>query len=638
MTSETKPSLDPSGTARVALVGEPSLSPSLVEHAAALDLAEGELALGLELARFLSPSIDAPRRRAFVGLVAALRLAETRGSTRLPLAGGALDESLDALGLGDDERALASSLVAELATWAPVVGRPGMRVPLVVDDGALASARLFVLETRVAEAVRARLAVSTEVPPALDEALADVLARSPKGVVLSEAQRAAVRSAALGRLALVSGEPGTGKTSIVVSMLRVLVRLGVNPEHVALAAPTGKAADRMRGSITRALEAIEDPSDEDRALRASVPESQTLHRLLGYSPSTGRWRHHERNPLGQRVILVDESSMIGVALVDRLLRAAAPDARVVLLGDAQQLPSVDAGAVFRDLCAALADHPSRPVARLTESYRMSPTDPAGRHVLGVARAMNVGDLEEVVREVRRPASWSRLVGEGVERVEGRDLSALLAAWERLSPSPEEARRAFSRRDGRFDAEGVARLEQLFVGLERTRILCVTRGRRTGVVALNELAHARHLARGGRERGPRLSAGEPVLVTRNDYERGLYNGDQGLVVLVRDGHEAVRRVAVFRRGEGDFVAFPVETVEARLELAYAVTVHKAQGSEHDRVAVVLPDEPVPLLTRELLYTAVTRARKHVVLFGDEARLREGVERRVDRQSALGAKLR
>ncbi|MCB9635063.1 MAG: exodeoxyribonuclease V subunit alpha [Sandaracinus sp.] len=636
--TETKPSLDPSGTARVALLGAPSLAPSLVEHAAALDLAEGELALGLELARFLPPSIDAARRRAFVGLVAALRLAETRGSTRLPLAGAALDESLDALGLGDDERALASSLLAEVATWAPVVGRPGMRVPLVVDDGALASARLFVLETRVAEAVRARLATSSDVPPALDEALADVLARSPKGVVLSQAQRAAVRSAALGRLALVSGEPGTGKTSIVVSMLRVLVRLGVSPEHVALAAPTGKAADRMRGSIARALEAIEDPSDEDRALRASVPASQTLHRLLGYSPSTGRWRHHERNPLGQRVILVDESSMIGVALVDRLLRAAAPDARVVLLGDAQQLPSVDAGAVFRDLCAALADHPARPVARLTESYRMSPTDPAGRHVLGVARAMNAGDVEEVVREVRRPASWSRLVGEGVERVEGRDLSALLAAWERLSPSPEEARRAFSRRDGRFDAEGVARLERLFGGLERARILCVTRGRRTGVVALNELAHARHLARGGRERGPRLSAGEPVLVTRNDYERGLYNGDQGLVVLVREGHEGVRRVAVFRRGEGDFVAFPVETVEARLELAYAVTVHKAQGSEHDRVAIVLPDEPVPLLTRELLYTAVTRARKHVVLFGDEARLREGVERRVDRQSALGTKLR
>jgi exodeoxyribonuclease V alpha subunit len=646
-----------------------ALPSDLIARASELELDEGQLALGIELARLLPEVVRTAHHDAFVGLVAALRLAESRGSTRLPLDGAVLDEHLEALGLGAAERELARALQTRPNVFAPVVGVPGDRAPLIVDADALGSHRLHVLEARVASTVLARVRTSDPVTSrlprggaieaasgtvrdvddaALDAALADVLARPSGTVTLSEAQRAAVRSSARGRLALVSGEPGTGKTSIVVSMLRVLVRLGVAPDRIALAAPTGKAADRMRSSILRALDAIGDPSPEDRALRAHVPESQTLHRLLGYSPTTGRFRQHERNPLGERVILVDESSMIGVALIDRLLRAASPDARVVLLGDAQQLPSVEAGAVFRDLCAALADADdasgshdaarARPVARLTESFRMREDDPDGRHVLGVARAMNVGDEARVLAEVRRPGTLARLGGHGVELVSGSDLPSLLAAWERLAPPSPDATRAFDVIEGRPRPRELRRLRALFDGLDHARLLCVTRGRRTGVLALNELAHARHLARSGRDRGPRFAAGEPVLVTRNDYERGLYNGDQGLVILAREGRGPVRRLAVFRRGDEDFVTFPIEVVESRLELAYAVTVHKAQGSEHERVAIVLPEEPAPLLTRELLYTAVTRARRHVLIFGEEARLIEGVRRRVERQSALATRLR
>jgi len=646
-----------------------SLPSDLIARASELELDEGQLALGMELARLLPDTTRSAHHDAFVGLVAALRLAESRGSTRLPLDGAVLDEHLEALGLGLAERELARELRKRPKAFAPVVGVPGDRAPLIVDAEALGSHRLHVLEARVASTVLARVrsidvatrpragaieaasvadgAVDEVDDAALDAALADVLARPSGTVTLSAAQRAAVRSSARGRLALVSGEPGTGKTSIVVSMLRVLVRLGIAPDRIALAAPTGKAADRMRSSILRALDAIGDPSPEDRALRAHVPESQTLHRLLGYSPTTGRFRQHERNPLGERVILVDESSMIGVALIDRLLRAAAPDARVVLLGDAQQLPSVEAGAVFRDLCAALAEDDAngshdasraRPVARLTESFRMREDDPDGRHVLGIARAMNVGDEVRVLAEVRRPGSLDRLGGHGVELVSGSDLSSLLAAWERIAPPSPDATRAFDTLDGRPRPRELRRLRTLFDGLDHARLLCVTRGRRTGVLALNELAHTRHLARSGRDRGPRFAAGEPVLVTRNDYERGLYNGDQGLVILAREGRGPVRRLAVFRRGDDDFVTFPIEVVESRLELAYAVTVHKAQGSEHERVAIVLPEEPAPLLTRELLYTAVTRARRHVLIFGEEARLIEGVRRRVERQSALATRLR
>jgi exodeoxyribonuclease V alpha subunit len=686
--------IHPNGTARAALVARglvedlegavvgpelPRRGPELAElraptsdllaRAAELELDEGQLALGMELARLLPEPVRVAHHDGFVGLVAALRLAESRGSTRLPLDGPVLVEHLEALGLGAAERELARELWTRPKAFSPVVGVPGDRAPLIVDADALGSHRLHVLEARVASAVLARVrsieapaspvrvgaidavnvAVGDADDAALDAALADVLARPSGTVTLSAAQRAAVRSSARGRLALVSGEPGTGKTSIVVSMLRVSVRLGIVPDRIALAAPTGKAADRMRSSILRALDAIGDPSFEDRALRAHVPESQTLHRLLGYSPTTGRFRQNERNPLGERVILVDESSMIGVALIDRLLRAASPEARVVLLGDAQQLPSVEAGAVFRDLCAALATDPdgasgshdasrTRPVARLTESFRMREDDPDGRHVLGVARAMNGGDEAQVLTEVRRPGTLDRLGGRGVELVSGSDLPSLLAAWERIAPPSPDATRAFDVIDGRPRPRELTRLRNLFDGLDRARLLCVTRGRRTGVIALNELAHARHLARSGRDRGPRFAAGEPVLVTRNDYERGLYNGDQGLVILAREGRGPVRRLAVFRRGDQDFVTFPIEVVESRLELAYAVTVHKAQGSEHERVAIVLPEEPAPLLTRELLYTAVTRARRHVLIFGAEERLIEGVRRRVERQSALAARLK
>lgn len=664
--SEQGPKLGLEGVAPE-LADTRALPSDLIARASELELDEGQLALGIELARLLPEVVRTAHHDAFVGLVAALRLAESRGSTRLPLDGAVLDEHLEALGLGPAERELARELRTRPEAFAPVVGVPGDRAPLIVDADALGSHRLHVLEARVASTVLARIRTSDTVTSplprvgaidaaigegdvgdhALDAALADVLARPSGAVTLSAAQREAVRSSARGRLALVSGEPGTGKTSIVVSMLRVLVRLGVAPDRIALAAPTGKAADRMRSSILRALDAIGDPSPEDRALRAHVPESQTLHRLLGYSPTTGRFRQHERNPLGERVILVDESSMIGVALIDRLLRAASPEARVVLLGDAQQLPSVEAGAVFRDLCAALADDDAtgshdadraRPVARLTESFRMREDDPDGRHVLGIARAMNVGDEAQVLAEVRRPGTLDRLGGHGVELVSGSDLSSLLAAWERLAPPSPDATRAFDTLDGRPRPRELRRLRTLFDGLDHGRLLCVTRGRRTGVLALNELAHTRHLARSGRDRGPRFAAGEPVLVTRNDYERGLYNGDQGLVILAREGRGPVRRLAVFRRGDEDFVSFPIEVVESRLELAYAVTVHKAQGSEHERVAIVLPEEPAPLLTRELLYTAVTRARRNVLIFGEEARLIEGVRRRVERQSALATRLR
>jgi exodeoxyribonuclease V alpha subunit len=201
-------------------------------------------------------------------------------------------------------------------------------------------------------------------------------------------------------LTAISGGPGTGKTSVVVSILRVLARLGVDLESVALAAPTGKAAKRMEESVQKGLLAIPNRSEVDEEILECLPEARTLHRLLGYSPKMGGFRHHENNPLANEIVIIDEASMIDLGLMDRLLRAVPMDARLILLGDADQLPSVDAGAVFRDLLPPKEgvpdDDPRRDASVvLSESYRMDLSDSAGRNILKVAAKINAGQAESL---------------------------------------------------------------------------------------------------------------------------------------------------------------------------------------------------------------------------------------------------
>ena len=595
--------MDPAGVGAATQVA-PALPSALVDAARELDLPESELALGVELAHWLPAPLPG-----FLYVVAALRLAQRRGSTRLPLTGRGLEAHLDDLGAPDEARAAAETMRIAPQKLAPVVGEPGDHRPLLVVGDHLHAQRLHALETRLAADLSARVVGGPALAPAADAVLAD------PDLGLTEEQRAAVRAAATGRLTLISGEPGTGKTSIVRSLLRVLHAAGFGANEVALAAPTGKAADRMRASLL--------------GERGPRWQTSTLHRLLGYSPRLRRFRHHERNPLQQRVVIVDESSMIDVALLDALVRALAPDTperptQLVLLGDAHQLPSVDAGAAFRDLCAFFAESPRAPT--LTRSFRMDPDDPAGSHVLQVAREIDRGDVPAVFETLGDAPT------EGGVTHDERDLESFLAGWWSEDAVDEERLGAFAWDPERgFDEAARARLERCFARFERRRILCLTRGRETGALALNEQLHRRHRERTGAPPVP-FAIGEPVLVTRNDYARGLFNGDQGFVAWV-----AGRARAVFRReadGSARFVAFPLVGLAGRLELAHALTVHKAQGSEHDEVAVVLPSENIPLLTRELLYTAVTRARRVVHLVGPRASLEAGIERRIERSSALG----
>ncbi|AKF11123.1 exodeoxyribonuclease V subunit alpha [Sandaracinus amylolyticus] len=674
----TRPPLTPLGAARHAIGAAPAGDlPAFPEDLAALarnaDLGEERVHVAWELVRAV-PQLAAEDQRALVVLLVLLFEAIAQGSTRLPISPSdraVLRARAAALGLSradlkraescadtilvglggksSDTRGQLSMLFAAPAgarsPYEPLVGEPGAYRPVIVESGALVPQRLSATEGRLASRLLDRAPPRAH-PDAIATALRAVLASPVVGkrgpIVLTSEQTAAVHAALSEPVAVISGGPGTGKTSIVVSMLRALARLAspeVAARDVALAAPTGKAADRLASSIRDALAACRDPID--LALRDALSEARTLHRLLGWSPSAETFRHDEDSPLAERVVIVDEASMIDLALMERLVAALRPEARLVLLGDADQLPSVEPGAVLSDLVGS-GGASTITITRLTQSHRMDPRDPAGSHILGIAQAVNAGTApraEEgplasgVIRRVRAPSD----AGEGVSILSPRDAGAreaLLSWWyrERVVASVD---RTFV-----IDApHDHAPLKALFDRLDASRLLCVTRGRATGADAINAWMGAR-LARERRlPVGPLLLVGEPVMVVRNDYDRGLFNGDQGLVLWVAErAGTSARPSLVVRRGER-FVAFPLETVRPLLERAYATTVHKAQGSEHDAVALVLPDEDVPrLLTREIVYTAITRARRSVLLVGSADLLARAIARPTARTTGLGAKLR
>ncbi len=645
--------LSPLGTARLLVSGADAarfpreLKPPAREH----DLGEESLFLAWELvsyARGLGPEDE----RALLVLVLASMVSVHQGSTRLPLADPEratyLAPLYRALGGADAGLERAIALLAHPAL-VPLVGAPGDYKPLIVDGGWLYHQRMLSCEDRLVAALKPRLGTaSLAAPDLIDRALADVLARPAvqrgKTVELSAEQQRAVCSALAGRLTVISGGPGTGKTSIVASILRVLARLDVPLESVALAAPTGKAAFRMRESIERSLASIVDPAPIDRAI--TCPEARTLHRLLGYSPRGSRFSHHENNRLSERVVIVDEGSMIDLYLMDQLARSVRDDAILIVLGDADQLPSVDAGAVFRDLLPCV---PSG--VRLTESYRMDPVDPAGRNVLSVAREIQAG-VTPTGTTLR--ASAAELAFEKVETLDG-SRAAFVERWFRervhgLDGFDELWRRPYRLGPEGFDEADRRDLDRLFDHFERFRILCVTRSEyaSTGAAHLNALLHRKALAHAhaigdapADARHP-LYPGEPVLMLHNDYARGLFNGDQGLVMRVSMGDSPRAAghpltMVVFPRRPGGYAVFHLDALRPQIQLSYAMTIHKSQGSEFDHVAVVLPDEDLALLTRELLYTAVTRSRRSVVLLGHRPLFDAGVARQIRRFSGIADKL-
>ncbi len=597
------------GRASESVAGEKSWRDALRRlgaAAVACDLGDDSLYLAEELVA-QAWMLGESERLALALLVLAVSAAERQGSTRLPLRdatlGKRVGELCRAAELAVDPALVVKQIRALRADTRPglvsLIGRPGEDRPLIATREAVATHRLHACEERLAGFVRRR--IDSNSVPFIENAL-DQVARSP--IVLSDEQRAAVAFAAARSLAVVSGGPGTGKTAICAALCRALVRNGTAPSAILLAAPTGKAAQRLGASVQSALAAAD--QEVDRRLAAELPEARTLHRLLGYEPDSGRFRHHAGAPLRAEVVIVDEASMIDLVLMDRLARALAPATRLVLFGDADQLPSVEAGAVLRDLAALGA-------CRLTRSYRTDEKDPAGRAILEAARSVRAGKIGPWPSP--DPAPAQRLVDAWFESRYGGRWAELARAAVQLESAREE------------DVAELARY------MESSRVLAVTRRLRRGTEALNRLFHRRAAAALGVPARSDFLPGEPVVVRENDHARGLFNGDCGLVAAAGQGAGGLR--AVFSAQDGSRRVFPLAALRPRLELAYALTVHQSQGSEYDHVALVLPETDMPLATRELVYTALTRARRSIVLFGSAEVLRAAVARSAERFSGLSA---
>ena len=635
---------------------------------------EDEIAfIAWELARW-QPGINLFERQALILLILAALVHLRLGSTRIVVRGeqgqALLLDLARQLSSGVDPVKLAGLMetLVDSGRAGALIGADNAFKPLVVSDKHLYFQKMLHLEDRFVAAMHSRLAAKLPLwsQEHVDAALRDVCARptvcAEQPIKLEDEQQAAVRVVLQYPVTIISGGPGTGKTTIVVSILRVLRRLGVTCEEIALAAPTGKAANRMSALIRAGREGIAEPADADLDL-VNLVEPGTLHRLLGYSSRTGRFLHHENNRLAERVVIVDEGSMIDLALMERLVRSLRDDSRFILLGDAHQLPSIEAGAVLRDLIAENgAGTPVRPWwVRLTHSYRMRRDDDDGRNIFTVAQAINRGIFPaiEATRTndgvvVLRP-SVADIKFRGVEFLavpEGSDiLDQFLNRWRgdvdrSLSDLDELIGHEYALVKGSFNEDDAERLRRLFAHWSRSRILCLTRVLPAGADRVNAILHAhatdqrarvlRAQGLAGSTQDDGFIPGEPVMMQVNDYQRMIFNGDQGYILNVSEG-DKMYLMAVFPRSQG-FAAFHVESLWPDIQLSYAMTVHKAQGSEFERVALILPDRDLPITTLEILYTALTRSRASVVIVGSREILKSGIGKAVSRDSGISEKLR
>ncbi|HEY8582450.1 MAG TPA: exodeoxyribonuclease V subunit alpha, partial [Capillimicrobium sp.] len=482
--------------------------------------------------------------------------------------------------------------------------------PLRLEGSTLYLERLFGEERAVADDLRSLAGSPPERVDAavLEEGLRRLFGDAPGGRQ-AQAAEAAVRR----RLAVVAGGPGTGKTTTIARVAALLheqaAAAGAPPPLVALAAPTGKAATRLEQAVREQAAGL--PVGEDARAWLLGLQATTLHRLLGWRPSgAGRFRHHRGNRLPHDVVIVDETSMVSLSLMARLVEAVRDRARLVLVGDPAQLASVEAGAVLGDIVGA---GDGEGIVVLERVHRF------GEAIARVADAVRRGDAHGAVAALRADP----------ERVTWIDADAAEAGAEALDPvrrGAVAAARAAVEAGRRGDA--VAALE----ALTAFRLLCAHRRGPHGV-ALWSARVERWLADAveGFEPGAEWYPGRPLLVTRNDYALRLSNGDVGVAVADADG----RLTAAFER-RGEVVRVAPGRLEA-VETVHAMTVHKSQGSQFAAAAVVLPDPASPLLTRELLYTALTRAQQQLTVVGTEAALRAAIERPIARASGLGARL-
>ncbi|MCP4575603.1 MAG: exodeoxyribonuclease V subunit alpha [Deltaproteobacteria bacterium] len=530
----------------------------------------------------------------------------------------------------------------ELGEWqsklekSSVVGRPGQYKPLILDDRSrLYLYRYWEYQEKLSGFLKNR--VHDHKPdidiPLLKKGLARLFpGEAAKGV---DWQKVAAFSALTNRFCVISGGPGTGKTTTVAKIIAlILEQAGTRRVRISLAAPTGKAASRLQEAVKSAKNKL----TCSEQIKEIIPsEASTIHRLLGSIPDSPYFRHNAQNTLPVDVVIVDEASMVDMALMSKLVQALAQGARLILLGDKDQLASVEAGAVLGDICDSGNPHgfserfssdlkeitgyvsdipPERDhvsgirdcIVQLRKSYRFGSDSGIG----AASRAVNTGDNGILIKLLK---------DDGYADIKWKDL-----------PRPDTLPRAV--RDtvikGFEDYLKAGDPWEAFNRFERFRILCALRKGPYGVSALNLLAEQSLAGANLIDPSKTWYSGRPVLITRNDYNLRLFNGDVGIVLPDPEANNDLR--VFFPAVDGALRRLhPLRLPEH--ETVYAMTVHKSQGSEFDKVLLILPDKDYPVLTRELIYTGITRAREGIEIWSAEDVFRTAVLRRTERTSGL-----
>ncbi|QXI58434.1 exodeoxyribonuclease V subunit alpha [Pseudomonas sp. OE 28.3] len=540
--------------------------------------------------------------------------------------------------------------------------------PLVLSGKRLYLRRYWTYERRIDTALRLRLATLETVATDLPQRLNTLFDQAPPDGVI-DWQKLACALATRGAFSIVTGGPGTGKTTTVVRLLALLQAPAVeanSPLRIRLAAPTGKAAARLTESISQQVLSLNVPD----SVREKIPtQVTTVHRLLGSRPGTRHFRHHLGNPLPLDVLVVDEASMIDLEMMANLLDALPPHARLVLLGDKDQLASVEAGAVLGDLCRdaeagwyspdtrqwlqAVSGEDlsasglqedldgSHPLAQQVVMLRYSRRFGEGSGIGQLARWVNQQNAEEARRLLAARShndlfclslkgehdhALERLVLDG-QGDDAQGYRYYLNLLHSARPALDTARE---------DAAWTHWAQQLLQAFDAFQLLCAVRKGPWGVEGLNQRITAALRKVRLIEGDDQWYEGRPVLMTRNDYGLGLMNGDIGIALKLpeSDGGPQVLRVAFPRNDGQGGVRFVLPSRLNDVETVYAMTVHKSQGSEFTHTALILPDALNPVLTKELIYTGITRAKRWFSLIEPRGGVfEEAVRRKVKRLSGL-----
>lgn len=466
--------------------------------------------------------------------------------------------------------------------------------PLIVEDDRLYLQRYWAYEQRLAQRIGSMIQIHYE-PEDVDTLLDRYFTHSGD---TPDWQRIAAKTAAEQAFCIITGGPGTGKTTTVVKILALLQESSEQPLFVALAAPTGKAAMRLQESIGHSKKTL--PCSE--MIKQQIPESvTTLHRLLGSRPPSPYFRHDADKPLPYDLVVVDEASMVDLALMSKLVDAIKPGARLILLGDKDQLASVESGAVLADLTAALPDH----TVELKKSHRFEAA------IKNLAEAVNLQQPDD---------AWSIL--------QSANGNIGLLEREPIEFIAEKRHEYLSLIESKAD------IETIFQVFNNFQVLCANRAGKNSVADINVRVEYKLAATDRLVLSGTWYSGRPVMITQNDASLHLYNGDIGL--CLKDPEQNGKLMVFFQRPDGSIKKF----LPARLphcQTVFAMTIHKSQGSEFDEILIALPEQHNPVLTKELLYTAITRAKKTVTLLADRRVFNETVQRRIERFGGLTQKL-